>query len=211
MYGCSLGCRTWRRFGNSSQIESYDVSLVLRDDFDTSVVAETPSLYSTSANAVTSLTDVTTAAPAPAIQTTTSFAVTTATPAPATQITTSSTGCPAADGSTYTITNQVAPTARPFQQNVYSSLAYKVLCDTDFGDYIGDLQVISNTSSLGDCLNACALYSFQTPPWGFPHFCCSGLAWDSKTNGCWLKNNVTLSSTNQTSNTMPDGAVLITT
>ena len=196
MYGCSLGCRTWRRFGNSSQIESFDVSIVLLKDFETSVVAENPSLHSTSANAVTR-----------------SNNITTATPAPATQTTTSSARCPAADGSTYTITNQVAPTARPYKQAMYSSLAYKILCDTNFSarPTVVDLQALTNIFSLSDCLNACALYSFQTPPWEFPAHSCSGVAWESEWNMCWLKSNITLSSKNHTSVPMPDGAVMVTT
>ena len=197
MYGCRLGRRTGRRFGDASQIESFKVNLVLLDNFDNSVIAKNPSLHSTSANAVTRLNNVTTAIPTPATQATTSIA-----------------GCPAADGFTYTITNQVAPTARPYKQSQYSSLAYKILCDTDFsaGPTIVDLQALSNTSSLGDCLNACALYSFQTPPWEFPTHICSGVAWESGANMCWLKSNVTLSSQSQyqSSDPTPDGAVMIT-
>ena len=185
MYGCRLGRRTGRRFGNASQIEFFKVNLVLLNDFDNSVIAKNPSLLSTSANAVTRP------------QTTTSIA-----------------GCPAANGFTYTITNQVAPTARPYKQTQYSSLAYKILCNTDFAasPTIVDLQALSNTSSLSDCLNACALYSFQTPPWEFPAHICSGVAWESEDDMCWLKSNVTLSSQTeyQPNDPMPDGAVMIT-
>ena len=177
------------------------------------MIAETSSLHSTSANAATRLPDVTTATPAPATQTTTFFAATTATLAPATQTTISSAGCPAANGSTYTITNQVAPTARPYTDAIYSSIAYMILCDTNYSGQptMVDLQALSNTSSLGDCLNACALYSFQAPPWDFPAYFCSGLAWESENKVCWLKSNVTLSSPQQSMDPMPDGAVMITT
>ncbi|KAM0798564.1 hypothetical protein BDR22DRAFT_823245 [Usnea florida] len=184
---------------------------IRRKSNPTNVVAEIPSPHSTSANAVTRLTGVTAATPAPVTQTTTFLAVTTATPAPATPTTASSARCPAANGSTYTITNQVAPTARPYSDAMYSSIAYMILCDANYQaeSVIIDLQALSNITSLGDCLNACALYSFQTPPYEFVNHSCSGLAWESEDLVCWLKSNVSLSSQSEPSDPTTDGAVLI--
>ena len=196
VYGCRLGRRTGRRFRNASQIESFEVVLTLINELHIGMVAEISPLHSTSPNTGMMSDNVTTATPAPAVPTTLSSAV-----------------CPAVNGSTYTITNPIAPTARPYKQTMYSSLAYKILCDTNFSarPTVVDLQALSNTSPLGDCLYACALYSFQTPPYEFPAHICSGLAWESENNMCWLKSNISLSSTNQTSNPMPDAAVMITT
>ena len=137
--------------------------------------------------------------------------VVTVTQAPEIPTTSSSAGCPAVNGSTYTVTNAVAPTARPYKQSIYSSLAYKILCDTNFSarPTVIDLQAIGNVSSLIACLDACALYSFQTPPYELPAHSCTGVAWEREWNICWLKSNITLSSTNHTSTPMPDGAVMV--
>ena len=56
-----------------------------------------------------------------------------------------------------------------------------------------DVQVIYEISSFKDCLDACALYSFQTPYQEFPDFGCTGATWEAQ-NICWLKRNVTSSS-----------------
>ncbi len=83
----------------------------------------------------------------------------------------------------------------------HKSLTYKIFCDTDFtatdnGTAVMDLQVIDNTSSFKDCLDACALYSFQTPFQLFPNFGCTGVTWRSE-SFCWLKRNITSSASKE--------------
>lgn len=134
---------------------------------------------------------------------------------PATSTTASTAGCPADNGSTYTVTNTVTPSDRPYKQAMYSSAAYEILCNTNFAASrrVVDLQAITSVFSLRECMNACALYSFQTPPYEFANHSCSGVAWEREWNMCWLKSNVAPSSTNHSSTSppMPDGAVVIAT
>ncbi|CAD6583340.1 MAG: hypothetical protein ASARMPREDX12_001245 [Alectoria sarmentosa] len=125
--------------------------------------------------------------------------------------------CPADDGSTYTATNKPWPTAGPLVEIANTSLSYQIFCYTNFiaNPPVMDLQTLTNVTSLLDCLDACALYSFQTKPINFPGSACTGIAWSrvaSATQLCWLKSNVTSSSTNAT-NIYPgiDGAVMVLT
>ena len=79
-----------------------------------------------------------------------------------------------------------------------------------------DLQLITNVSSLENCLDECALYNFRTKSGNFPAYGCTGVSWGhgvnlNPTHTCWLKSNVTLGSPNNTV-TWPgyDGGVLLT-
>ena len=47
---------------------------------------------------------------------------------------------------------------------------------------------------LKDCLDACALYSFQTPSDNFPSLGCSGVTWNKNdiVPDCWLKRSMNL-------------------
>ena len=64
-----------------------------------------------------------------------------------------------------------------------------------------DMQLISNVASLSDCLDACALYNFQMKSDHFPDYACRGVSWGHGfgLHTCWLKSNVTLASSNDTS------------
>ena len=108
--------------------------------------------------------------------------------------------CPTANGSNYIATNKPSANSRDHRQFQISntSLTYQILCGTDFnayrhGETVVDVQVLYNSSSFKDCLNACVLYSFQTPHQESQEFGCTGATWKVK-NICWLKRNVTSSS-----------------
>ena len=131
--------------------------------------------------------------------------------------------CPPANGSTYIATNKPLPTldVKLGWQIPNTSLSFEILCNTDFCSRDGgatDLQVIANVSSLSDCLDKCALYSFQTKAPTFPAMGCTGIALSldadplnpSPSNTCWLKGNVTLETLNDTIRCPGfDGAVLL--
>lgn len=115
-------------------------------------------------------------------------------------------GCPKTNGSTYTAKNEI------FQEDTsqihYSSLNFEILCDTAYveGRFIMDIQLVANVSTLNECLDLCALYDFQMREENFPAHACTGASWNygNDTAGshryiCWLRNNVTLSSSNETS------------
>ena len=109
--------------------------------------------------------------------------------------------CPADDRLIYIATNKPTPTAGPQLEITNASLAYQIFCYTNYvaNPPIRDLQTLYDLNSLQDCLNACALYSFQTKPVDFPAFACTGIAWAAgATQICWLKSNVTSSSANGT-------------
>lgn len=131
--------------------------------------------------------------------------------------------CPAGNGSTYIATNKPLPTIAPQLQNqvTNTSFSFEILCNTNFieGGSIIDLQIITNTSTLNDCLDACSLYNFRTSRKHFPAYACTGIAWGPgiyeqqagvQEPVCWLKGNVTLGSPNSTA-MLPnyDGAVLL--
>ena len=126
--------------------------------------------------------------------------------------TTSSPVCPDSDRAIYIATNK--PSSLPsYEQITNSSLAYQIFCYTNFAGSSGvvmDMQILQNISSLQKCLDACALYSFQTYPSNFRAFACTGIAWGWGSGYCWLKSNVTSSSDNFTY-VYPgiDGAVLV--
>lgn len=68
-----------------------------------------------------------------------------------------------------------------------------------------DIQVVGNVSTLNECLDLCALYDFRMRKENFPAHACTGASWGydndeafGPRNICWLRNNVTLSSSNQT-------------
>ncbi len=82
-----------------------------------------------------------------------------------------------------------------------------------------DLQIITNVTSLSDCLDTCALYNFQMSIRNFPAYACTGIGW-GRGDGlnpvgdpwpvCWLKSNVSLESPNSTDISAGyDGAVLL--
>lgn len=110
--------------------------------------------------------------------------------------------CPTANGSTYDATNKPSSILSPEWVIPNTYLTYQILCNTNFRSNDGsndgfaaavDLQIINSVTSLQDCLDACALYSFQTMPHNFPVFGCRGLVWNSTVSGCWLMRNLTLS------------------
>ena len=115
-------------------------------------------------------------------------------------------GCPKVNGSTYTATNKISEADA--SQIDYSSLTFEILCDTtyDEGGAIMDIQLVANVSTLHECLNHCALYDFQMRKENFPGHACTGASWAqdndvtvSPRHLCWLRNNVTLGSSNRTS------------
>ena len=134
--------------------------------------------------------------------------------------------CPAANGSIYTATNKPLPTLHPQVQwaSTETSLFFEILCHTTFlaggNPSIMDLQIITNVTSLSDCLDVCALYNFQMSIGNFPAYACTGIGW-GRGNGnnpvgdpwpvCWLKSNVSLESPNGTDENVfgYDGAVLL--
>ena len=115
-------------------------------------------------------------------------------------------GCPKTNGSTYTATNEIS---RPDGSQIdYSSLDFEILCDTEFveGGSVMDIQLVANVSTLNECLDLCALYDFQMRRENFPAHACTGASWvydndeaKSPRYICWLRNNVTLGSSNWTS------------
>lgn len=115
--------------------------------------------------------------------------------------TVSSPVCPADDRSAYIATNKPSRKEGPDLEITNTSLVYQIYCYTN---YVGnppviDLQTLYDVTSLQGCLEACALYSFQTKPVDFPAFACTGIAWAAgATRICWLKSNVTSSSANGT-------------
>lgn len=133
--------------------------------------------------------------------------------------------CPAANGSTYTATNKPLPTMYPQvqSQTFEKSFFFEILCYTTFNPggnpSIMDLQILPNTTSLSDCLDACALYNFQMSIVNFPAYACRGVGWGrgegvnpvaNQWPVCWLKSNVSLGSPNATEESVGyDGAVLL--
>ena len=124
--------------------------------------------------------------------------------------------CPAANGSTYIASNK--PTPVDPSQVTQTSFPFEILCNknTAEGGNIVDMQLITNVSSLNDCLDQCALFNFRSKQAHFPADACTGVSWGRGTDldryhTCWLKSNVTLASPNNTE-TYPgyDGAVLLT-
>ncbi|KAM0794268.1 hypothetical protein BDR22DRAFT_923645 [Usnea florida] len=117
------------------------------------------------------------------IRTTQASAITTTVPYSFPTTIPSSLVCPTADKANYTATNKPPG-------NMYStflipdtSLTYQILCDTNFLAELGetgavDLQIIKNVTLFKDCLDASALYIFQTPATTFPHLGRTGLVWD---------------------------------
>ena len=133
---------------------------------------------------------------------TTYTALSTATKSPSTSTsvfstTTSTTlaDCPSANNSAYTSTNKPISNVTGNQFVVaYTSLTYQILCDitlnpSDNEVALLDMQVLLNTS-FKDCLDACSLYTFQTPVQAFPEFGCTGVTWRPD-YFCWLKKNTT--------------------
>ena len=111
--------------------------------------------------------------------------------------------CPETNGSTYTATKEIS------QADINrSSLKFEILCDTtyDEGGPLMDIQLIANVSTLNECLDLCALYDFQMRKENFPAHACTGASWAHSNDAaasprdiCWLRNNVTLGSSNMTS------------
>ena len=127
--------------------------------------------------------------------------------------TVSSPVCPADDRLIYIATNKPTPTAGPSLEITNASLSYQIFCYTNYvaNPPIRDLQTLYNLNSLHECLDACALYSFQTKPVDFPALACTGIAWAAgATQICWLKSNVTSSSANGTDEYPGiDGAIMV--
>ena len=131
--------------------------------------------------------------------------------------------CPAANGSTYVATNTIANSPIsyvPWQQTNKSSFSFEILCNIDFidtfreGGPFRDMQIITNVSTLTDCLDECALYNFRTPEEYFPAWACTGVSWgeglprEFSAPYCWLKTNVSLGSDGPADGKF-DGAVLL--
>lgn len=130
-----------------------------------------------------------------------------------TPVTSASPICPAANGSTYTASNKPpsVPGPEPWQISNLT-LSFEIFCSANIkqGNLLRDLQVIEGISSLSDCLDQCALYSFRTRDYNFPALGCLGVAWDESYDLCWLKSNVTLESLNGAILAQGiDGAVLL--
>lgn len=112
--------------------------------------------------------------------------------------TTSSPECPAANGSTYIANNKPYSDLSSKHMIPETTLTYQILCNTNFQTNTTTvaqvLQIINNVTSLKDCLDACALYSFQTPSDNFPSLGCSGVTWNHNdvVPDCWLKRSMTL-------------------
>lgn len=130
--------------------------------------------------------------------------------------------CPAANGSTYTATNKPSPPVHGqllAWQIPNATLSFEILCDTQFAanmdSSIRDIQIYPNVSSLSDCLDECALYNFRASSASFPSWGCTGVTLGIGNNpptydGCWLQNNVTLSTPNyDASDLVYDAAVLL--
>ena len=106
--------------------------------------------------------------------------------------------CPTADKANYTATNRPHWDLDPKLLIPDTSLTYQVLCDTNFEAEFGadaavDLQIVNNVTFFKDCLDASALYIFQTPAATLPSLAQIGLVWDSTLLVCWLKSNIILS------------------
>ena len=106
--------------------------------------------------------------------------------------------CPTADKANYTATNKPHWDLDPIYLIPDISLTYEVLCTTNFEAELGstaavDLQIVNNVTSFQDCLDASALYIFQTPAATLPSLGRTGLVWDPILLVCWLKSNITLS------------------
>lgn len=119
----------------------------------------------------------------------------------------SASSCPAANGSTYTATNKPLPTIAPELklQIPVSSLSFEILCNTNLAEngQIIDILLITNVSTLDQCLDECALYSFRTRLGNFPAYACTAVAWGLDIFPwpvCWLKSGATLGSYNSTGN-----------
>lgn len=125
-------------------------------------------------------------------------ATTTNVPSSSTSSTVSSLVCPAANKANYTATNKPPSSIAAFYAIPDTSLTYQVLCNTNFKARDGataviDSQIVYNVTSFKDCLDACALYIFQTPAATLPSLGRTGLVWDPNDLECYLKNNITLS------------------
>ena len=106
--------------------------------------------------------------------------------------------CPTADKANYTATNKPHGDLDSKFLIPDTSLTYQVFCNTNFLAELGenaavDLQIVKNVTSFKDCLDASALYIFQTPAATFPSLGRTGLVWDPTSLVCWLKSNITLS------------------
>ena len=106
--------------------------------------------------------------------------------------------CPTADKANYTATNKPHWDLDPIYLIPDISLTYQVLCNTNFEAELGanaavDVQIVNNVTSFKDCLDASALYIFQTPAATLPSLGRPGLVWDPTLLVCWLKSNITLS------------------
>ena len=115
-------------------------------------------------------------------------------------------GCPKTNGSTYTSRKEISQ--EDASQIHYTSLKFQILCDTTYneGGPVMDLQLVANVSTLNECLDLCALYDFQMREENFPAHACTGASWAHDNDAavspryiCWLRNNVTLDSSNKTS------------
>ena len=141
-------------------------------------------------------------------------------PASATSNQTTFVACPSpkADGAIYTATNRPLPIL-PSLQISNTSLYFLVHCNTNLIPYSGDsvLQTQGSISSLQDCIDACATYTWLAAT-KTPGQECSGVAWANGRVGdlsewqnvCFLKADLTQPSSNVTS-ALPgyDGAVLL--
>ena len=97
-------------------------------------------------------------------------------PAPTepTATTTGSPVCPSANGTTYTVTNKPVRTFLAETELTNSSFKFEIVCNTNyFGGSITGLQTMSNVSSIGACMDACALYSWQVSPGHFAALGCT--------------------------------------
>ena len=206
-------CRTRCRTGSPAQVELVQVGsffVMYAQLFN----AETLFLSSGTASATIRATN----APVAVTQSGTTITIS-STPA-----TLPSASCPAANGSTYTATNKPLPTFAPELglQVASTSLLFEILCNTNLAEengHIIDIQLIPNVSTLNDCLEECALYSFRTKLQHFPANACTAVAWGTydalQEAGdpwpvCWLKSNATLESANQTNTKgTTSGAVLL--
>ena len=124
---------------------------------------------------------------------------------------------PKADGAVYTATNRPLPLL-PGLQISNTSLSFLVNCNTNWIPYSGDsvLQTQGNMSSLQECIDACATYTWLGTTQK-PGLECSGVAWANGRVGdksqwqnvCFLKANLTQPCANVTSvDPGYDGAVL---
>ncbi len=142
---------------------------------------------------------------------------TTSTSSPATSAKTSL-ACPFANGTTYTATNRPLPTLPGALTN--NSFEFLVACDTNWVDYdsVKDLQQLGGITSLQDCMDACARFTWQARPDFYKTWGCSGAAWTGGLSGetsapadsCVLKANVS-QSTHNDSYAYPafDGVILL--